>query len=494
MQDPGFLSIIPPLIAIFLAIKTRQVFISLITGIWLGWVILLNFNPFYGTIATIDAIVNVFQDRGNTSVVLFTLLVGALIAFMQKSGGIEGFINYMGRVISDDSNKLKKNRIKVQLMAAFTGAIIFVESNISALTVGTVFRPIFDKLKISREKLAYIADSTSAPSKLLFPFNGWGAFIMGVLAIQGIENPFKELISSMAYNFYPIFVLLLLFFFILSGRDIGLMKKAEKRANNEGKLFDDGSKPMISEEITMLQTKEGVKPRPFNMILPIASMIFFMPIMLLYTGWDSTINTSSYDSLDLFFKTIGNGSGSSAVLYSVLFALLISGFVYRIKKVLSIKELIETTIKGMSGMVSLALLIILAFAIGGLCKEMGTGKYVAEVLTDHLSPSLIPVVLFIASCIISFSTGTSWGTFAIMLAIAIPLAGEFNINPSLLIAASLGGGLFGDHCSPISDTSVISSMAAASDHIDHVKTQLPYALIAGTLTAIIYLLIGVLTI
>ena len=294
----------------------------------------------------------------------------------------------------------------------------------------------------------------------------------------------------MLFNFYPICVLLILFFFVFTGKDIGLMKKAEKRANNEGKLYNDGAKPMVSEDITMLETKKGVKPKAFNMLFPIISMIFFMPLMLFYTGWSGSSGISSQGFFSTFFTTIGNGSGSAAVLYSVLFSLLVSGVLYRVKKVLSIKELIETTIKGMSGMVSLALLIVLAFAIGGICKEMGTGKYVAEVLTDHLHPSLIPLVLFLTSCIISFSTGTSWGTFAIMLAIAIPLAGQFDISLSLVIAASLGGGLFGDHCSPISDTSVISSMAAASDHIDHVKTQLPYALLAGIITAAMYLIIG----
>tara|TARA_Y100000385_G_scaffold63266_1_gene62251 strand:- start:1994 stop:3478 length:1485 start_codon:yes stop_codon:yes gene_type:complete len=490
MQDYGLLSLLPPVIAIFLAIRTKQVFISLITGIWVGWIILSGFNPFTGTIATIDAVVNVFKDAGNTRVVLFTMLVGALIAFMQKSGGIDGFIKYMSKIISDDEKDLKRNRIKVQLMAAITGALIFVESNISALTVGTVFRPIFDKLKISREKLAYIADSTSAPSKLLFPFNGWGAYIMGLLAIQGVDNPFGELISSMLFNFYPVLVLLILFFFIAKGKDFGPMKKAELRASSEGKLFADGSTPMISEEITMLDTKKGVEPKVFNMILPIVSMIVFMPIMLIYTGWDSPENNPSYTFIDRFFSTIGNGSGSASVLYSVLFSLIISGVFYRAKKILGLKEIIETTIKGMSGMVSLALLMVLAFTIGALCKEIGTGTYVAGVLNTHLSPALIPLILFLCSCFISFSTGTSWGTFAIMLAIAIPLATKMNIDLSLVIAASLGGGLFGDHCSPISDTSVISSMASASDHIDHVKTQLPYALSAGTVTAFLYLLLG----
>ncbi|MDG1840776.1 MAG: Na+/H+ antiporter NhaC family protein [Crocinitomicaceae bacterium] len=489
MQDYGLLSLLPPIVAIFLAIKTRQVFVSLLTGIWIGWLVVSDFNPFEGTINTINAIVAVFQNEGNARVVLFTLFVGSLIAFMQKSGGIDGFINYMGRVIKNDSSKLNKNRKKVQIMAALTGAFIFVESNISALTVGTVFRPIFDRLQISREKLAYIADSTSAPSKLLFPFNGWGAYIMGLLAIY-VENPFSALLGSMAYNFYPIIVLLVLFFLIAKGKDFGPMKKAEKRANLEGKLIADGATPMVSDEITLMKAKTGVIPNAFNMLLPIVSMVLFMPLMLMYTGWDAAANHSSSGIFDRFFAIIGNASGSASVLYSVLFSLLISAIYYRFNKILGVKELITTTIKGVSGMTSLAMLIVLAFAIGALCKEMGTGNYVAGVLNSHLSPALIPAVLFVTSCIVSFSTGTSWGTFAIMLAIALPLSEQMHIPSSLLIAACLGGGLFGDHCSPISDTSVISSMASASDHIDHVKTQLPYALFAGVFTTLIYLLLG----
>ncbi len=184
------------------------------------------------------------------------------------------------------------------------------------------------------------------------------------------------------------------------------------------------------------------------------------------------------------------GYFTNIILYSVIIALIFSSIYYLINKILTIKEIISYTIKGMSGMMSLSLLIMLAFAIGNLCNELGTGIYVSNSLKDILSPELVPFLLFITSCFISFSTGTSWGTFAIMIAIAVPISNEMGINSSLAIAASLGGGLFGDHCSPISDTSVISSMASASDHIDHVKTQLPYALISGLITAILYLIIG----
>ena len=480
MDNYGFLSLIPPIIAIILAIRTKQVFISLLTGIFFGGLIIGNWNPFHGILLTIESIVKVFNDPGNTRVVFFTFLVGSLITLIQVTGGVEGFINSFQKKLSTNSNKNKK---RVQLYASLTGFLLFVESNISALTVGTIFRPLFDKLKISREKLAYIADSTSAPSKLLIPFNGWGAYIIGILSVQGIEKPFSELLSAMKYNFYPVLVILILLIIIISGKDFGLMKKAEKRTKG-GLLFDKGSSPMVSEEITVTKTKKGIKTNSFNMFLPLVSMVIIMILMLFYTGYDPSKENIS------FFEILENSSGSTSVLYSVILSIIIASIYYVIKGILSVKEVVSYSIKGMSGMMKLSLLIMLAFTIGNICKDLGTGIYVSNELKDILSPKLVPVLLFITSCFISFSTGTSWGTFAIMLAIAVPISNEMGINSSIAIAASLGGGLFGDHCSPISDTSVISSMASASDHIDHVKTQLPYALFAGLITSILYLMIG----
>ena len=484
MDNYGFISLVPPLIAIILAIRTKQVFISLLTGIFFGWLIIGDWNLFKGILFTIDGIVNVFSDKGNTRVVLFTFLVGSLITFIQVSGGIAGFINSVKNRFNTDNSNIKNSRKKVQIFASLTGILIFVESNISALTVGTIFRPLFDKLRISREKLAYIADSTSAPSKLLIPFNGWGAFIMGLLLAQGVENPFYTLASSIQFNFYPIFVIIFLIIMILSGKDFGPMKFAEKRTD-KGKMFNPSSKPMVSNEITIISTKKGVKQRAINMFIPLISMVFTMIFMLFYTGYDPNIKNIT------FFDIMKNASGSASVLYSVIIALIVSSVFYFFNKILTAKEIIDYTIKGMSGMMPLSILIMLAFAIGNLCNELGTGLYVSNALNNILSPQLVPFLLFLTSCFISFSTGTSWGTFAIMIAIAVPISNQMGIETSLAVAAALGGGVFGDHCSPISDSSVISSMASLSDHIDHVKTQLPYAALSGSLTALMYLLIGI---
>ncbi len=485
------MSLIPPVIAIFLAIRTRQVFVALLIGIWLGYVIIAGWNPLAGTLNTIQAIVDVFKDDGNTRTIIFTLLIGALIAFIQRSGGVEGFIRYVNsRLESIKTNDASKKSLYVRLLAGITGILIFVESNISVLTTGTLYRPLFDQLKISREKLAFICDSSSAPSCILIPFNAWGAYIMGLLLMQGFERPFSTLFSAFPYNFYPMFAVVLLFWVIITNKDFGPMKKAEKRAREEGKVIADGAVPMISEEITIIEPVKGKPQRALNMLIPILTMVVMMPVFLVYTGWSGVDFSKNPGMLEALFEAIGAGSGSASVTYAVISALTVAAILYSFQKLMTGKEMIDLTLKGMSGMISMALLMVLAFAIGSLCKTLGTGFYVAEVTKSWLSPSLVPAIVFVVSCFIAFSTGTSWGTFAIMISIAVPMAQSFGTDPHIAIAAALGGGVFGDHCSPISDTTIISSMASASDHIDHVRTQLPYALVAGGCALLLYLVIG----
>jgi len=246
-------------------------------------------------------------------------------------------------------------------------------------------------------------------------------------------------------------VIVIMLYVILSGRDIGEMKTAEIRARETGKLLRDGATPMMGDEATAMPTKDGVTP-----------------------------------------KARSSGSGGTSILYASSFACIIAALMYKLSGAMKIRESFDVFMKGMAAMLPLAILMVLAFAIGDICDEgnLGTGIYVAETAKDFISPALVPALIFIIACFIAFSTGTSWGTFAIMLGIAIPLANSLDTNLSLAIAAVLGGGIFGDHCSPTSDTSIISSMASASDHIDHVRTQLPYALIGGGITVILYLILG----
>jgi len=489
MTDYGFLSILPPVIAIILALKTKQVYIALIFGIWFSWLIMSDWNPLTGTIATVEAMVNVFQSEGNTRTIMFSALVGALLLFIQYSGGVEGFVNKLNILISYfEKKQTGYSRVVVQLLAMFTGIALFVETSISSLTVGTLYRPVFDKLKIPREKLAYIADSSSAPTSILIPFNAWGAFIMGLLITQGIENPFSVLLKSIVYNFYPLIALLIVFLVIVFKKDIGPMAKAEKRTRETGKVLNDDAKPMISDAITSCEPKAGIKARSYNMVIPLLTMVLMMPINLAFTGWAKVESYSSFS--DHIFLAIGKGSGSSSVLYAVISAIIVAMVLYRAQGIMKLKEMVDLILKGISELMPLALLMLLAFAIGDACNQLGTGQFVANWSKDWLSPEFLPAIVFVLSSFIAFSTGTSWGTFAIMLAISIPMANIHGSEVILVIAATLGGGIFGDHCSPISDTSIISSMASASDHIDHVRTQLPYALIGGVISIILYLIMG----
>lgn len=491
MEHYSFWSLLPPILAIILAIKTRQVFVSLLFGIWLGWVILSGGNIIDGTTSTIQALVDVFKEPGNTRTIMFSSLVGALIAFIQRSGGVEGFVIRINKVlIKIEQKRSGKSRVIVQLMAWLTGTMIFVESSINALTVGTVFRPIFDKMNIPREKLAYIADSISAPTCILIPLNAWGAYIMGLIMAQGFENPLGVLIAVFPLNFYPMLAMAMVVTIIVTGRDFGPMKKAELRARNEGKVLRDGATPLISTDVVSLKKKDGVVARARNMVIPIGIMVGMMPLMLVYTGWSEIENISQYPWYEQIFIAVGKGSGSTSVLYSVLTSIIVSGFLYNYQKIFNFKETIDLIFKGIGGLIPLALLMLLAFAIGNVCRELGTGIYTAELSKEWLSPNFVPVIVFLVSSFIAFSTGTSWGTFAIMIAVGVPMAQALDANLYLTVAAALGGGVFGDHCSPISDTTIISSMASACDHIDHVKTQLPYALTAGLITAVLYLILG----
>ncbi len=493
-EQLGFLTLLPPIIAIILAIATRQVFISLIVGIFLGYVILAGGNVWLGFLDTMQGLVEVFADAGNTRTIMFCALVGALIVFMQRSGGVAGFIELVERKLRKyEEREAGRGRVVVQLLAWLTGALIFVESSISVLTVGTLYRPIFDKLGLSREKLAYIADSSSAPSSILIPFNGWGAFIMTLLAAEGFANPFGTMIRALGYNFYALFALALVPIVILLRRDFGPMRTAAARAER-GQTLNEGSTPVVDTELTDITAKEGVPKRAANMIVPIVVMVVFMPFMLAYTGWsdarDVVGDSSGFGAL--LFQAIGSGSGSTAVLVAVTLSILFSIGYYKLQGIFGVRESVDLVLKGIAGLIPLALLMLLAFAIGSLCKQLETGIYVADVAQRFISPGLVPFLVFIVTCFIAFSTGTSWGTFAIMIPIAVPMATDLEANVLMAVAAVLGGGVFGDHCSPISDTTILSSMASATDHVDHVKTQLPYAGIAGGLAALTYLLLGIL--
>jgi tetracycline resistance efflux pump len=467
MTDYGFWSLIPPVLAIGLAIRTKQVVFSLSLGIFIGYLIIAGGNIFDGFLSTTGAFVEVFQSKGNTRTIVLTLIIGALIQLIKYSGGINGFIGWVQKKLENQSNF----KGKLQAASALTGFLIFVESNISILTVGTIFRPLFDKHKIPREKLAYLADSSSAPSCVLFPLNAWGAYVMGLLLMYENVDPIKTLVYAIPFNFYAILTLIFVFWLSFSGKDFGEMKKVvERKQVNEPK-----------------NEEENRTSSPFNMIFPIATMVLTMPLFLVHSGWDASFVGSFGGQI---WNSISNGSGSQAVLNACFLGFICAAILYSFQKMLTIKTFIDQSFKGMNDMLVMAILMVLAFAIGNLCNEMGTGVYVARVTQVWLIPEIAPALIFIVSAFIAFATGTSWGTFAIMISIAVPLSTSVEANLYLMIAAVLGGGVFGDHCSPISDTTLIASVASGCDHIDHVRTQLPYALFTGGLTVALYIVAG----
>lgn len=467
-MEYGWLSIIPPLLAIVLAIATRQVFISLFLGIFAGWVILSDWNIFTGLANSIESLVNVFQSPGNTRVVIFCALIGALITLTQRSGGVNGFVEWV------QNRNLARTPRSAASLAGIIGFLIFIESSICCLIAGSVSRPLFERLRISREKLAYILDSTSAPKCVLIPLNAWGAYVIGLLEQEGVEEPIQVFIESIPLNFYAIFVILMVAFIIVTFKDFGPMKKAEERARTTGKTIADGAVPMVSDEITSIEAKSNIPYRAVNMILPVLAMIIMMPVGLYITGEGN----------------ITAGTGSTAVLWSVIAAITVAGILPVWQRILTFREVFDLSLKGIGGLIPLAIVMILAFAIGDTSRELGTGVYVASVADDFVQPTYVAAIIFITSAFIAFSTGTSWGVFAIMVPIAVPTALILDVSVPLSLAAVLGGGVFGDHVSPISDTTLVSSMAAASDHIDHVRTQLPYAMVAAIAATVFYVIFG----
>ena len=292
---------------------------------------------------------------------------------------------------------------------------------------------------------------------------------MGLLMAYDQLDPFKTLVYSIPFNFYALLTLVFVFYIAKTGKDFGPMKHVESE--------------LAAEE----DKTEDITSSPLNMIVPIVVMVVSMPFFLVKSGWDPSFTGVLSEKI---WMSIGNGSGSESVLNACFLAFLVAITMYFLQKRLTIKSLFDESFKGMNDMLVMAILMVLAFAIGNLCNELGTGLYVSRVTSSWLLPEVAPALIFIISAFIAFSTGTSWGTFAIMISIAMPLCFAIDANVYLIVAAVLGGGVFGDHCSPISDTTLISSLAAGCDHIDHVRTQLPYALFTGGIAIVCYLIAG----
>jgi Na+/H+ antiporter NhaC len=453
--------------AIGLAIKTRQVYLSLAAGIWLGWTILSDWNPLVGTAASIDAIVDTVVDPGNARVLLFTFAIGALIALVEANGGVRGFVQWVER------RQWVTDGRRAQILAWTIGVVIFIESNITVLVAGSICRPLFDRFRVSREKLAYLIDSTSAPVCILIPFNAWGAYILSLLAELGVDNAVPVLIASIPLNLYAIAALALAGVSATRGLEIGPMKAAQERTA-AGELHWEHTTAIADPEQLAPPPKEGIPLRPINMVLPIASMVLMMPVAMFITG-DGDLMA---------------GSGSVSVLWAVLAGLAVASVLSLGQRLLDLEELGTIGVRGAGGLAGMALVLLLALTLGAVTRELGTGDYVASLVGGRVPLFLLVPLMFVVAAGIAFSTGSSWGTFAIMLPIAVPIGTALGLPVTAFVAASLSGGVFGDHCSPISDTTIVSSLASASDHIEHVRTQLPYALLAGGIAALGFSAVG----
>jgi len=452
-----WLTITPPLLAIIVAVWTRNVFWALGIAIWLSETIIAGFNPFMGALGSIDRAVGVFDSSYNTRVLLFCLIIGALIVYMQRSGGISAMVEKL------QSSGFASTPRRAGLVTAICGVLIFVETNISLLTTGILGRPLFDKLKVSRERLAYIIDSTCAPISVLILFNGWGAYLLGLLNENGVEGATGVLMATIGLNFYAWITIVLVFFTVLSNRTFGPLAALEQ-----------GGASAISSPVS----------GPFNQAPEPASKAIYMaiPLIIMIGGTIGfMIWTGDGD--------IRQGSGAQAILWSVILATVAAFFCLAHSKRAK-GELVEIGFKGMGDLLPAVTMIFLALVLGASLNAVGMREFIASIASSFPAPWVIPAILFLAAAITSFTAGTSWGTYGILIPVAVPLAIGAGIPMPLAIAAVMGGGVFGDHCSPISDTTIIASLASGCDHMEHVRTQLPYALVGGMAATGLYLLAG----
>ena len=482
----GFLTLLPPLLAIAIALISRQVIPSLVLGIYIGAVMIygISFGAlWFGLLDTIQvyiaqAIVPPDGDTGHVAIILFTLLMGGLIGIVYRNGGAFG--------IADRISVLASNRRRGQISTSGLGFAIFFSTYANSLVIGNTMRPVTDRLKISREKLAYIVDSTAAPLAAIAVISTWIGFELGLIqtSVSGIgfdEGAYAIFLQSIPYNFYPIWTLIFVIAIGATGRDFGPMLKAEQRASQEGKVLRDGADvdANAGEDGGDLQMKEGAPRRAFNAVIPIGVLIGTVAVGLYVTG-----------SGDNLRDIIGSADTGATLLWAGLLGVLVAVFLSVGQRILSLKETMDAWYGGLKSVLFVMIILTLAWALGNVAGDLKTANYLVSILGDALPPSVLPAILFVIAAAVSFAVGTSWGTMGILMPLAVPLVWTVLQNNDMAnpdnfyimyatIGTVLAGSVWGDHCSPISDTTIISSVAAGSDHIDHVRTQIPYALTVG---------------
>lgn len=460
--EPSVLSLVPASVAILLAFVTRNTVFSLglacIVGVFIAGDGLLGFP---------NLLKRALGTEAFSWILILELVIGVSIAFFQRTGAISNF--------SDFIERRRMTRKRVQVTAWFMGMFVFFSDYFSPLFVGATMRTLSDRFRISREKLAYICDSTSAPVSILVPITGWAVFVAGLLVGMGpVEDTVDAMgvfVAAIPYNVYAwlaVPMVGLIAFGLLP--DFGPMRQAERRAETEGKVLRDGAVPLMSDELTDIETYPGIRTSLFwNFILPVVIVI--------------VVAVGTFQFL-----------GSALTMEAFLLAAIVAGVIMRLQGI-PLNEITETAMSGIKGIMPAVIILAMAYALNDLSRELQTAQYIVSVTESWLTPALLPVLTFLIAALIAFSTGTSWGTYGIMMPLAVPIAFAFNGNSLdgvlyATVAAVAGGGVFGDHCSPLSDTSILASTGAASDHIDHVRTQLPYALLVGIISIAVYVAIG----
>lgn len=476
----GWLALIPPLLAIVLAIWKRQVIVSLFLGIWAGATIINHYNPITGLLDSFSKFVveKSLADPWNIGIIIFCLAIGGMIGVIGKMGGT--------KAIAESIIKKATSIKSTQLATALMGVAIFFDDYANSMIVGNTMRPITDKQKISREKLAYLVDSTAAPVSSMAPVSTWIAMELGLIAsglgsLNMDANALIVFFQSIPFRFYSLFGLALVFILILTQRDYGQMLQAEIRARKTGEVFAAESNPMIKDDPDIFPGKD-IKGSIWYAIIPIAVFIVVTVIGLWYNGYEA--GKSIRDAF-------GDADASVVLTWAAFVSSFIAIIVALVKRELSLKQAMDAWVGGTKSMMIAVIILTLAFALKSVITEMQLAEWLVMTTKGVLSGNILPMLTFLIAMVVAFATGTSWGTNSILMPLVIPIAAAVSnatttVTPLMIasIGAVLTGAVFGDHCSPISDTTILSSMASGSDHIDHVRTQIPYALTAAIFASI----------
>ena len=509
MDHYGLLGLVPPVLTIVLAFITKDVIISLFLGILSGTLIVSGGNPLLAVISLTDRLADSLADGWNIRIFLFCGLLGALVGMLAKTGAAFSFGDWA-------AEKIKSKRDSLIFTWIF-GLIIFIDDYFNSLTIGTVMRPITDKTKTSRAKLAYILDSTAAPVCILAPISSWVVYVMSVIKDSegfgelGIKE-FSYFIHVIPFNIYALFAIIMVIAVIFTARDFGPMLSSCRMAEDKNILFNAekyGEPAGNIEQITGAK-----KTAPVDMLFPIVFLIISSVVFFPVSTWLSSVDGENIKSFSQAVSAISpaaafnDADASAALMYAVITTLSVSYIYYVAKRLLTVKTAASSILEGLKSMVPALMILTMAWSIGSLIKGspsdggLGLSSFLSEAVVNGGFPLwLLPVVVFLISCLISFSTGTSWGTFAIMIPIIMPIAvalgkssgyaGPDLLNATLVpIGAVLGGAIFGDHSSPISDTTILSSTGASCPHLEHVATQVPYAVFIAAVALIGHIVAG----